>query len=283
MAADTLTAGVPDSEAAQTLKTPGTPEALDATGALTTGAARPSRRATRLRLLLTPAAVCAVLAVLYAWVSAQDLDSIERRSLNGPVILAKAVEHLQMTLAATALVVVIAIPLGIVASRSRNRIITPVILTAANLGQAVPCIGLLVLCTFLLGVGFQTALVGLVAYSVLPVLRNTMVGVQQVDPALVEAARGMGMTRGQVLRRVELRLAVPAILAGLRTALVLTVGVATLGAFVAAGGFGELIINGLKLNRMPVTVVGGVLTACIAFLIDWLGALAEDVLRPRGL
>ncbi|MGV9536432.1 ABC transporter permease [Streptosporangium sandarakinum] len=277
MAADTLTADVlsPDS--------PDSPDAPDSPGARTAGRARPFRRAARLRVLLTPAAVCAVLAVLYVWVGAQDLDSIERRSLNRSVILAKAVEHLEMALAATALVVVIAIPLGIVASRSRNRVVTPVILTAANLGQAVPCVGILVLCTFLMGVGFQTALVGLVAYSVLPVLRNTMVGVQQVDPALVEAARGMGMTRGQVLRRVELRLAVPAILAGLRTALVLAVGVATLGAFVAAGGFGELIVNGLKLNRMPVTVVGGVLTACIAFLIDWLGAIAEDMLRPRGV
>ncbi|MFI7047431.1 ABC transporter permease [Streptosporangium sandarakinum] len=274
MAADTLTADV---------LSPDSPDSPDAPGARTAGRARPFRRAARLRVLLTPAAVCAVLAVLYVWVGAQDLDSIERRSLNRSVILAKAVEHLEMALAATALVVVIAIPLGIVASRSRNRVVTPVILTAANLGQAVPCVGILVLCTFLMGVGFQTALVGLVAYSVLPVLRNTMVGVQQVDPALVEAARGMGMTRGQVLRRVELRLAVPAILAGLRTALVLAVGVATLGAFVAAGGFGELIVNGLKLNRMPVTVVGGVLTACIAFLIDWLGAIAEDMLRPRGV
>ena len=250
---------------------------------LAAGRARPVRRVPGLRHLITPVAVCAVLAALYAWVGTLELDSIEERSLNAAVLLTKAVEHLQMTVAATALVVVIAIPLGVVASRSRNRLITPVILTIGNLGQAIPCIGLLVLCTFVMGVGFQTALVGLVAYAVLPVLRNTMVGVQQVDPALVEAARGMGMTRGQILRRVELKLAVPAILAGLRTALVLTVGVATLGAFVAAGGFGELIINGLKLNRMPVTIVGSVLTASIAFLIDWLGGLAEDVLKPRGM
>ncbi|MFI6928594.1 ABC transporter permease [Nonomuraea spiralis] len=243
----------------------------------------PGRRALPLRHLFTPAAVAVVLIALYAWVGTLELDSIEQRSLNRAVIVAKTVEHLQMTISATVLVVIIAVPLGIVASRARNRFVAPVILTIGNLGQAVPCIGLLVLATFLLGVGFQTALVGLVAYAVLPVLRNTMVGVQQVDPALVEAARGMGMTEGQILRRVELKLAVPAILAGLRTALVLTVGVATLGAFVAAGGLGELIINGLKLNRMPVTIVGGVLTAAIAFLIDWLGGLAENLLKPRGM
>ncbi len=250
---------------------------------LTVGKARAPVRATGLRFLITPAALLLALTALYAWVDTLELDSIEQRSLNQAVIVAKTVEHLQMTVAATALVVVIAIPLGVVASRSRNRFVTPLILTAGNLGQAVPCIGLLVLATFVLGVGFQTALVGLVVYSVLPVLRNTMVGLQQIDPALIEAARGMGMTKGQILRRVELKLAVPAILAGLRTALVLTVGVATLGAFVAAGGLGELIINGLKLNRLPVTIVGGVLTACIAFFIDWLGGLAESLLKPRGM
>ncbi|MEU4578825.1 ABC transporter permease [Nonomuraea sp. ATR24] len=250
---------------------------------LAVGTARTPARPSGLRHLIAPAAIAAALVTLYAWVSTLELDSIERRSLNQAVLVDKTVEHLQMTVAATALVVVIAIPLGIVASRSRNRFVTPLILTAGNLGQAVPCIGLLVLATFVLGVGFQTALVGLVVYAVLPVLRNTMVGVQQIDPALIEAARGMGMTKGQILRRVELKLAVPAILAGLRTALVLTVGVATLGAFVAAGGLGELIINGLKLNRMPVTIVGAVLTACIAFFIDWLGGLAENLLKPRGI
>ncbi|MEU7853962.1 ABC transporter permease [Nonomuraea sp. NPDC049141] len=253
------------------------------TATLRAGRTRPSWRVSGLRHVITPVVLCGVLIGLYVWVSAQNLDSIESRSLTREFLLAKAVEHIQMTLLATALVVIVAIPLGVVASRARNRLIAPVILTVANLGQAIPCIGLLVLCTFMFGVGFQTALVGLVAYAVLPVLRNTMVGVQQVDPALIEAARGMGMTKGQVLRRVELKLAVPAILAGLRTALVLTVGVATLGAFVAAGGFGELIINGLKLNRMPVTIVGAVLTACIAFFIDWLSALAEDLLKPRGI
>lgn len=253
------------------------------TATLRAGRTRSFGRVSGLRHVITPVVLGGVLTALYAWVSAQNLDSIESRSLTREFLLTKAVEHVQMTLLATALVVIVAIPLGVVASRARNRLIAPVILTVANLGQAIPCIGLLVLCTFLLGVGFQTALVGLVAYAVLPVLRNTMVGVQQVDPALIEAARGMGMTKGQVLRRVELKLAVPAILAGLRTALVLTVGVATLGAFVAAGGFGELIINGLKLNRMPVTIVGAVLTACIALFIDWVGGLVEDLLKPRGI
>src|SRR5690606_34888508 len=112
---------------------------------------------------------------------------------------------------------------------------------------------------------------------------NTIVGIQQVDPALKEAARGMGMTRAQVLWRVELKLAIPVILAGLRTALVLAVGVATLATFVNAGGLGDLIVNGIKLNRTPVLVTGGVLTACIALLVDWVGGVAEEFLRPKGI
>jgi ABC-type proline/glycine betaine transport system permease subunit len=132
-------------------------------------------------------------------------------------------------------------------------------------------------------VGFRIAIIGLVAYAVLPVLRNTIVGIQQVDPALVEAARGMGMTRAQVLFRVEMKMAIPVILAGLRTALVMAVGVATLATFVNAGGLGDIIVNGIKLNRTPVLLTGSVLTACIAFLVDWIGSVAEDLLRPKGV
>ncbi|GAB3977898.1 ABC transporter permease [Actinoallomurus acanthiterrae] len=246
-------------------------------------AARERPRRVAPRHLLAPAALAAVLAALYLWVSGQRLDSIERRTLNSDYITARVVEHLRLTGLAVLLVVVIAIPLGVLLSRPAARWLSPVVLGVANLGQATPAIGLLVLLTIKFGVGFRIALIGLVAYAVLPVLRNTMVGVQQVDRALVEAARGMGMTRIQVLSRVELKLAIPVILAGLRTSLVMAVGVATLATFVNAGGLGDIIVNGIKLNRTPVLLTGSVLTACIALFIDWLGGLAEDALRPKGV
>lgn len=248
-------------------------------------ASRPAGRSRRtvLRHLATPLLLAAVLAVLYLWVSAQRLDSIERRTLNAGYIDARVGEHLRLTVLAVLLVIVIAIPLGVVLSRRAARWLSPVVLGLANLGQATPAIGLLVLLTIKFGVGFRIALIGLVAYAVLPVLRNTMVGVQQVDRALIEAARGMGMTRTQVLFRVELKLAIPVILAGLRTSLVLAVGVATLATFVNAGGLGDIIVNGIKLNRTPVLLTGSVLTACIAFLVDWIGGVAEAVLRPKGV
>jgi ABC-type proline/glycine betaine transport system permease subunit len=253
------------------------------TTAFPTVAPRRSGRRRVLRHLGTPAFLAVVLLALYLWVSGQQLDSIERRTLNAGYLRDRILEHLKLTGLATLLVVLIAIPLGILLSRRAARWISPLVLGLANLGQATPAIGLLVLLTIKLGVGFRVAMIGLVAYAVLPVLRNTMVGIQQVDPALIEAARGMGMTGGQVLRRIELKLAVPVILAGLRTALVLSVGVATLGTFVNAGGLGDIIVNGIKLQRTPVLLTGSVITACIAFLVDWLGSVAEDALRPRGV
>jgi osmoprotectant transport system permease protein len=132
-------------------------------------------------------------------------------------------------------------------------------------------------------IGFLPAVVALVAYSVVPVLRNTMVGLQQVDQALIEAGRGMGMTKTAVLLRIELPLAVPVILAGVRTALIINVGTATLATFTGAGGLGDLINNGLRLGRETVVFTGGALTALLALFIDWIASVAEDLLRPKGL
>jgi ABC-type proline/glycine betaine transport system permease subunit len=245
------------------------------------GAVR-ARRLT-LRHLSTPAALAAVLAVLYLWVSNQNLDSIERRTLNRAYILARIEEHVRLSLTAAALVVVIAVPAGVLLTRPLLRRATPVVLGAANAGQSVPGLGLLVLLTIALDIGFRTAVIGLVAATVLPVLRNTIIGIEQVDRSLVETARGMGMRPGQVLWLVELKLAVPVILAGLRTALVFAVGTATIATFVNAGGLGDMIVNGIKLQRIPVLVTGSVLACSVAFLLDWLGKVAEDLLKPKGL
>jgi osmoprotectant transport system ATP-binding protein len=125
--------------------------------------------------------------------------------------------------------------------------------------------------------------IGLVAYATLPILRNTIVGLDGVDPALKEAARGMGMSRLAVLGRVELPLAVPVILAGVRTALVLTVATATLATFIDAGGLGAGLVAGIKLNRPSLSLTFGVLAAVLALFADWVGGIAEDVLRPRGI
>lgn len=227
--------------------------------------------------------VAGVLLLTFLWVSTLQLDSIEARTLNADYVSKRIGEHLVLSICAAVLVALLAIPAGIAVSRSTSRLFNGIVIGLANIGQATPAIGVVILLAILWQTGFATALVALVVYSFLPVLRNTITGLQQVDPNVRESARGMGMTPGQVLRRIELPLASPVIVAGLRTALVFAVGVATVATFINAGGLGDMIVNGLKLQRYPVLIVGAVLVACIAVLIDWAAGLLEDILKPRGM
>jgi osmoprotectant transport system permease protein len=131
------------------------------------------------------------------------------------------------------------------------------------------------------GLGFRTAVLALWAYSLLPVLRNTIAGLAAVDPAVVEAARGMGLSPTQVLLRVELPLCRPVIVAGIRTAAVVNVGTAALASFVGAGGLGDVIQVGISNQRDRILVVGATLTALLALAADWLVAAADATLRRR--
>lgn len=254
----------------------------------TTPAADPrGRRASALRgrggLLVRPVVIAVGLLVLWFMVSGRELDSIEARTLTRQEITRQLVEHVNLSVLSTVITVAIAVPLGIMINRPGARWARPIALGLGNVGQAVPSIGLIVLLALVLGTGFTTALLALVAYTVLPVLRNTLVGLQGVDPALIEAARGMGMSRRAVLLKVELPLAVPVILAGIRTALVLTVASAVLATFIGAGGLGGGLVTGLGQNRPLLSVTFGVLVAALALFADWLGLLAEEFLRPRGV
>ena len=142
---------------------------------------------------------------------------------------------------------------------------------------------MVVLLAITVGIGFRPALFALVLYALLPVLRNTMVGLDRVDRFLIDAGRGMGLARSTILFRIELPLAVPVMLAGIRVALILNVGTATLATFTNAGGLGALIDTGVTLNRIPILLTGSVLTAVLALGVDWIAGLTERVLRPRGL
>jgi osmoprotectant transport system permease protein len=241
------------------------------------------RRAGLMEYLGLPIVLAAISIGVYYWASRQELDSIERRALDLDGILTAFSEHLTLSFVSTVFVILIAVPLGILLTRPGTRALVPPLLGVANIGQAVPSIGVLVLLALVWAIGFWPAIVALVAYSTLPVLRNTMVGLQQVDQSTIEAGRGMGMTKGAVLRKIELPLAVPVILAGIRTALVINVGTATLATFVNAGGLGDIINSGLTTGREIVTLVGSVLAASLALFIDHLGGLAESRLSPKGL
>lgn len=254
----------------------GAPDAESARGA---GTAQRSWRALGYQLL----GITAVLSLLVGWLLLADLSPAELTTLAPAALWAHTLEHLQLTLLSAAIVLVVAVPLGIALTRQKLRFLSGPVLVLANIGQAAPSIGLVVLLAFWLGFGFWAAVISLVLYGVLPVLRNTMVGLQHVDQRLVEAGRGMGMTAASVLFKVELPMAVPIMLAGIRTALVLLVGTAALATFINGGGLGILITTGVQLNLPAVLVVGSLLVAVLALFIDWVGRVVEHVARPKGL
>lgn len=246
-------------------------------------AERPLARLTWQKLTLMPAVIVLVLLGTWLWFRGADLDTIARNSLAHGNVALRVRQHIEMTVISTFFVLIIAIPLGIALTRPKLRKAAPVAMAFANLGQAVPSLGLLVLLVFWLSIGQSTAIVGMVVYAVLPVLANTITGLRGIDPELTEAAKGIGMSPLGVLGKVELPLAVPLILAGVRNALVLNVGTATLATFIGGGGLGDLISSGITNQRMPVLLLGSVLTVALALLVDWLASLVELLLRPRGL
>lgn len=194
--------------------------------------------------------------------------------------------HLQLTLFALLLGIAFSIPAGVLVTRLRW--LDKPVLGAAGVIQTIPSLALLALMVPLLAalgfqsIGFVPAFIGLVLYSVLPVLRNTVTGLAGLDPALIEAAQGVGMTPGQQLRRVELPLAMPVILAGVRTATVLTVGVATLSTPVGATSLGNYIFSGLQTRNYSAVLVGCVSAAVLALVLDALvWALGSALVERR--
>lgn len=249
------------------------------------GTTRPAGRTRgRLGLLIgLPAAVLLIGAAWAWWRAHADLDEIEARALAWDQVITLTRQHIVLTLVSALAVVLIAVPLGILLSRPGFRRLVPPVIALANIGQAAPSIGLLVLGAIWLGFEPSTAIIVLTAYAILPVLQNTVTGLLGVDRTLVEASRGMGMSRAGTLLRIELPLALPVIMTGVRTALVLLVGTATLACFINAGGLGQLIQTGINLFRYPVLVSGALLVALLALLIDWAGRVLETLARPKGL
>jgi osmoprotectant transport system permease protein len=185
-------------------------------------------------------------------------------------ILALAGQHLVLVLAATLLAVAIGVPLGVVLTR-RPRLARPV-LGFANVVQTIPSLalfGFLIPIPFFGGIGARTAIVALVVYSLLPILRNTHAGITSVDPAVVEAATGLGMTPGQRLGLVELPLAFPVVLAGIRIAVVVGIGLATIAAAIGAGGLGVLIYRGVATVDHRLILAGAIPAALLALAFDF--------------
>jgi osmoprotectant transport system permease protein len=246
------------------------------------GAARPARRGFfSWRDLVIPLVVAIAIAGEVYYLKTANLSKIVEQQMTFDRISDSTIEHIKLAFAVTALVLLISIPLGIAVTRVRW--LEPIALLVANTGQAVPSIGLVAIVALLWDIGFWPVAVSLTLFAVLPVLRNTIVGLDQIDPGIKDAARGMGMSPAGVLIRVELPLAVPVIAAGARTALVLAVATIPIGYFVGAGGLGDQLMQGIKLSRDQQMFAAALFVACLALLLDWLGGIVERALTPVGI
>jgi osmoprotectant transport system permease protein len=194
-------------------------------------------------------------------------------------VLALARAHLWISFLATGIAAVVSVPLGIVVHRVRA--VRMLALGLVNVGQAIPSLALLGLMLPLLGIGFTPALVAITARAFLPILLNTYAGLLSIPQHVIEAARGMGMTKAQVLWRVELPLASPVIMAGIRTALVVSIGVATLAAYIGAGGLGDLIFQGIAMVDTPLLIAGAIPAAALAFMADGVFGILERQLARQ--
>ena len=195
--------------------------------------------------------------------------------------LALTARHLLLVVVSLLGACLVAIPLGLILDKREHS--AEAVIRTVGLLQTIPSIALLALMIPVLGIGVVPALVALFLYSLFPIVRNTYTGIRDADPAAVGSARSLGMTDGQVLRLIRLPLAAPIIMAGVRTAAVITVGTATLAAFIGAGGLGDPIVAGLALSDTRMILSGAVPAALLAFLVDGALGLVERALTPAGL
>lgn len=183
--------------------------------------------------------------------------------------------HIGLTMISLILAILIAVPIGILITRKQK--LSGIVLGFAGVLQTIPSIALLGVMIPFLGIGPKPAILALFLYALLPVIRNTYTGIMEVNPAVIDAARGMGMSKWQILTKVELPLAFPVLMAGIRTATVINVGVATLAAYIAAGGLGEFIFGGIALNNSNMILAGAIPAALLAITLDFLLSLLQKI------
>ncbi|HEU20489.1 MAG TPA: ABC transporter permease [Deltaproteobacteria bacterium] len=195
-------------------------------------------------------------------------------------------EHLWMVGLSLLIAICTGVPIGILITKNKN--LAQKIIGSANVIMTIPSIALFglmlpVLAVFGHGLGKVPAIIALVLYSELPIIRNTFIAIKNVDPAMVDAGKGMGMTKWQLLREVEIPLAVPVIIAGLRTAAVMIIGIAAIAAYVGAGGLGVFIQQGIARSHESMVLAGALCVSLLAVIVDLGMGFLERWLTPRGI
>jgi osmoprotectant transport system permease protein len=208
---------------------------------------------------------------------------------NPDMVIGWAVDHLMIIGVAISISMVLGIIIGVIISVPGREALADTVLYLAEIVMTIPSMALFGLLMLILAgiglsaIGFLPAVIALIVYGQLPILRNTHIAIKSVDPHMIEAGRGMGMSNWQILFKVELPLALPVILAGLRNSIVLLIGIAAIAALIGAGGLGVPIFRGLRTARYDLIVIGGVTVSIFALIIDGFMTLLERWITPRGL
>lgn len=226
-------------------------------------------------------AVLALVFVLGAWASASGtLDAMMNYRED---IAFLTVQHLELVAISGAIAILTGIPAGILLARRSLGMFGPVLTQIINLGTTIPTLAILALAMTVLGLGAPPAIFGLAVLTLLPIVLNTVAGLRAVPPALIEAARGMGMTSRQILLQVEIPNALFVMAAGIRTALAINVGTVPLAFLIGGGGLGELIFTGIDLMDTGLLLAGAIPTALLAVLVDFVAGQLQFWLVPRGV
>ena len=199
----------------------------------------------------------------------------------GSQLLSKAVEHFYISMFALLLAIVVAVPLGILLSKTQRT--ANVVLTVAGVLQTIPTLAVLAIMIPIFGVGKTPAIVALFIYVLLPILNNTVLGVKNIDKNVIQAGQSMGMTKFQLMKDVEMPLALPLIISGIRLSSVYVISWATLASYVGAGGLGDLVFNGLNLYQPPMIISAAIVVTLLALVIDLILSLVEKWVVPKGL
>ena len=231
----------------------------------------------RLTDAVLPAVIIAVAVSYGYYVLNFPMDRVVANFLTPDLILNALSRHLYLIIVSAGFAILTAVPLGILLTRLKLKVLCPFVVGVVNISQTIPSFAVIALFVGILGIGPQTAIVALWVYSLLPILNNTIAGMNGLDPAVIDASRGMGMTKLRTLYKIEVPLAMPVIMAGIRTAVVINVATAVIAAYVGGGGLGDFIIAGKNVNRWQILLLGAGYATLIALMFDYLLGLVERV------
>lgn len=200
---------------------------------------------------------------------------------NWSEIIEKTLEHISLSFSAVVLACLVGIPVGFLIVNHKK--VANVVLTIANIIQTVPSLAMFAFGMSFFGIGAKPAIFALFLYALLPIIKNTLIGINNVDPAVIRAATGMGMSKTQVMFKVEVPLAISVIMGGIRIATVTCIGATTIATLIAAGGLGDFIYRGLSMYNQPMILTGALFSALLALVTDFALGLVEKKLTSPGL